>query len=58
MLVRCGKVCHRDLDKLQDLVETENTRIPGFLKDIDTYKKGLDHILVSNGLTDDDLEML
>ena len=56
LLLRCGKVCFHDLDKLRDIVETENTRIPKFMHDMKKYRQGLNDILQKNGLTDEDLD--
>lgn len=58
LLVRCGKVCHRDLYKLKENANLEGTRIPSFMEDLKEYKSALDDIMISNGLTDEDLVML
>jgi hypothetical protein len=57
-LVRCGKVCHRDVDKIKECANFEGTRIPSFMENLSEYRKALDDIMVSNGLTDEDLAML
>ncbi|ELU02682.1 hypothetical protein CAPTEDRAFT_114441 [Capitella teleta] len=57
-LVRCGKVCHRDLYKLKEFANLEGTRIPTFMENMNEYRRSLDRIMLANGLTDEDLAML
>ena len=55
-LFRCGKVDFRDVERLKDLADLQNTRIPGFMVDLKQYRRSLDEIVIRNGLTDSDLE--
>ncbi|XP_050395487.1 putative tyrosine carboxypeptidase MATCAP2 [Patella vulgata] len=52
LLVRLGKVSHRDIELLEDICELENTKIPSFMNDMNLYKRQIDRIADVNGLTD------
>ena len=56
LLFRLGKVCFKDIDRLKNFADLENTRLPSFVENIDKYVECLDNILRKNGLTDRDLE--
>ena len=58
LLIKAGKVDFRDLDKLRYVIDTDNTRIPAFMKDIYIYKLKLEEIVLRNKLTDKDLECI
>ena len=55
-LFRLGKVCITDIERLKELGEFENTRLPSFVEDVDHYRKCLTNIMKKNGITDKDLE--
>ncbi|CAH1268768.1 KIAA0895L [Branchiostoma lanceolatum] len=52
-LMRMGKVSWRDLGRLQEHMQTDGTRIPSFMDNLDQYRKLLDYIVMANGLSDD-----
>ena len=57
LLVKCGKVSWRDLNKLElQQPELDRTRIPGFMTDINAYRNELTRVLSENGLTQEDLQ--
>ena len=55
LLFRLGKVCFKDIDRLKNFADLENTRLPSFVEDVDKYVECLDNVLLKNGLTDKDL---
>ncbi|XP_013383783.1 uncharacterized protein KIAA0895-like [Lingula anatina] len=55
-LARLGKVSYKDVDKLKNMGDFEETRIPYFMQDTNWYLGRLDHIVRANGLTDAELK--
>ncbi|XP_005107828.1 uncharacterized protein KIAA0895 [Aplysia californica] len=55
LLVRLGKISYEDVDRecVTEIAQLENTRIPWFMNDLTIYRRQLDHIAYTNGLTDD-----
>ena len=58
LLFRMGKVSFKDIEKLKDITQLQNTRLPSFATDTDHYLKCLENIMRRNGLTDEDLECI
>ena len=52
MLVRLGKISHRDVDRLLEHSTLDGTRVPAFMFDLSEYRRQLNHIAKTNGLTD------
>lgn len=58
LLMRLGKVAHGDIDKLVNHGQLEGTRVPSFMSNLSEYRKQLNHIAETNGLTDDILSQV
>ena len=54
LLVRLGKVAHEDVSRpaVTDMAQLHNTRIPWFMEDLVAYRRQLEHIANTNGLSD------
>ncbi|XP_064610943.1 microtubule-associated tyrosine carboxypeptidase-like isoform X1 [Liolophura sinensis] len=53
LLLSLGKIAYQDVDRLKELADLGNTRIPGFMRDYDNYKRCLDRVATVNGLTEE-----
>ncbi|XP_029464624.1 uncharacterized protein KIAA0895-like homolog [Rhinatrema bivittatum] len=58
LLAALGKVSYEDLERLKDSAVLQSPRIPHFMQDQNRYQKQLDHIIVTNHLSDEELAHL
>jgi len=50
LLCTMGKVSHEDLEMLKPYHNSEKTKVPTFMTDLNEYRRKLDHIVAVNGL--------
>lgn len=58
LLAALGKVSYEDVEQLKVFGVLEQARIPHFMQDLERYMQQLDHIVTTNCLSDQELEML
>ncbi|KAG8437248.1 hypothetical protein GDO86_008087 [Hymenochirus boettgeri] len=58
LLTSLGKVSYEDAEELRKFAELHNVRIPHFMQDLDKYHHQLHHIMITNQLTDEELQDL
>ncbi|XP_070808809.1 microtubule-associated tyrosine carboxypeptidase 1 [Pituophis catenifer annectens] len=58
LLAALGKVSYEDVDHLKKYGVLEKARIPHFMQDLERYMQQLNHIVATNCLSDEELELL
>ncbi|XP_064640790.1 putative tyrosine carboxypeptidase MATCAP2 [Lineus longissimus] len=57
-LTKLGKISFKDIERLRDVGDLENTRVPNFMVNIENYRNKLEKIVKANGLDDYELEKM
>ncbi|XP_040185165.1 uncharacterized protein KIAA0895-like [Rana temporaria] len=58
LLTSLGKVSFEDAEGLQRFAELDNACLPHFMQDMERYHQQLNHIMETNQLSDEELQML